>query len=176
MVLKEHLLTTDYLQISLQEAKHRMENIRQELKSLLKIHQAILTKQEKLYFERSLQAPLRLPVFYGLPKVHKTPIILRPIMSSCSSLLSIFSNWLDYKMKDLLPLIKSYLKNSTTVINDLKHINMPNGALLFSANAKSMYTNIDTPTGIKAVEDFIQMNKDQIPTNFSTKLFLRTLQ
>jgi len=50
-------------------------------------------------------------------------------MSICSSLRSIFFNWLDYKMKDLLPLVKSYLKNSTTVINDLKHINLPNGAL-----------------------------------------------
>jgi hypothetical protein len=51
-------------------------------------------------------------------------------------------------MKDLLPLVKSYLKNSATVVDDLKHINLPKWALLFSTNAKSMYTNIDTPTGI----------------------------
>jgi len=110
MVLKEHLLTPDYLQISQLEAKHRMESLTQTLKNLLKNHQEILSKPEILYFERSLQLPLRLPVFYGLPKVHKTPITLRPVVSSCGSLLSIFSTWLDYKMKDLLPMVKSYLK------------------------------------------------------------------
>jgi hypothetical protein len=176
MVLKEHLLTPDYLQISQLEAKHRMESLTQTLKNLLKNHQEILSKPEILYFERSLQLPLRLPVFYGLPKVHKTPITLRPVVSSCGSLLSIFSTWLDYKMKDLLPMVKSYLKNSTTVINDLKHIVLPKDALLFSADATSMYTNIDTPTGLKAVEDFIHSNLTQIPTDCPTELFLKTLQ
>jgi hypothetical protein len=109
MALTEHLLTPDYLQISQLEAKHRMENLTQTLKKLLKTHQEILSKPEILYFERSLQLPLRLPVFYGLPKVHKTPVTLRPVVSSCGSLLSIFSTWLD-KMKDLLPMVKSYLK------------------------------------------------------------------
>jgi len=50
---------------------NRMENLKQNLKSLLQTHQAILTKQEKLYFNRSLETPHGLPVFYGLPKVHK---------------------------------------------------------------------------------------------------------
>ena len=176
MALTEHLLTPDYLQISQLEAKHRMENLTQTLKKLLKTHQEILSKPEILYFERSLQLPLRLPVFYGLPKVHKTPVKLRPVVSSCGSLLSIFSTWLDYKMKDLLPMVKSYLKNSTTVINDLKHMVLPKNALLFSADATSMYTNIDTPTGLKAVEDFIHSNIAEIPTNFPTELFLKTLQ
>ncbi len=71
MVLKEHLLTKDYSWILPLEAKNRMENLKQNLKSLLQTHQAILTKQEKLYFNRSLETPHGLPVFYGLPKVHK---------------------------------------------------------------------------------------------------------
>jgi hypothetical protein len=71
MVLKEHLLTKDYSWILPLEAKNRMEKLKQNLKSLLQTHQAILTKQEKLYFNRSLETPHGLPVFYGLPKVHK---------------------------------------------------------------------------------------------------------
>jgi hypothetical protein len=39
-----------------------------------------------------------------------------------------------------------------------------------------MYTNIDTPTGLKAVEDFIHSNLTQIPTDCPTELFLKTLQ
>jgi len=161
MVLKEHLLTKDYSQILPLEAKRRMENLKQNLISLLQTHQAILTKQEKLYFNRSLETQHRLPVFYGLPKVHKNPVSLRPIISTCGSLLSIFSIWLDFKMKELLQLVKSYLKNSATVINDLKNLIIPQEALLFSTDVKSMYTNIDTNTGLNAIEKFISSNQTQ---------------
>jgi len=120
MVLKEHLLTKDYSQILPLEAKRRMENLKQNLISLLQTHQAILTKQEKLYFNRSLETQHRLPVFYGLPKVHKNPVSLRPIISTCGSLLSIFSIWLDFKMKELLQLVKSYLKTQQRLLMILK--------------------------------------------------------
>jgi hypothetical protein len=78
-------------------------------------------------------------------------------------------------MKDLLPLVKSYIKNSMTIIDDLKELFIPDGALIFTADAKSMYTNIDTTTGVAAIRDFITVNQDQIPNNFPTDLFLRTL-
>jgi hypothetical protein len=39
-----------------------------------------------------------------------------------------------------------------------------------------MYTNIDTTTGLKSVEDFILTNYNQLPTDFPTELFLRILQ
>jgi len=107
--------------------------------------------------------------------VHKIPVTLRPVVSSSSSFLSIFSNWLDYKMKDLLPLVRSYIKNSSTVLDDLQSIILPENTLLFSADAKSMYTNIDTPTGISAIRDFIAANTAKLPPEFPTSLFLRIL-
>jgi len=79
-------------------------------------------------------------------------------------------------MKDLPPLTKSYIKNSTSVIQDLSSLQLPEEAQLFSADAKSMYTNIDTATGLKSVEDFILTNYNQLPTDFPTELFLRILQ
>jgi hypothetical protein len=39
-----------------------------------------------------------------------------------------------------------------------------------------MYTNIDTPTGITAIRDFIQTNKNQISDNFPVNLFLEILE
>jgi len=62
-----------------------------------------------------------------------------------------------------------------TIIDDLKELFIPDGALIFTADAKSMYTNIDTATGVAAIRDFIIVNQDQIPTNFPTELFLPTL-
>jgi hypothetical protein len=62
--------------------------------------------------------------------------------------MSVFSTWLDFKTKELLSLISSYTRNSTDVIRDLKSLMLPKGATIFSADAKSKYTNIDTDLGI----------------------------
>jgi hypothetical protein len=99
---------------------------------------------------------------------------LRPVISSSGSFLAIFSVWLDYKMKDL-PLVKSYIKNSTSLIRDLKSIQIPQEALLFTANTTCMYTNIDMATGILAIRNFIEMSLHSLPQNFPTDLFLYIL-
>ncbi len=138
VLLQEHLLTTSYTQLTKETAKNNIENLKLLFKNLLRQHQSILSESEVTYFQRSLQTHCRIPIFYGLPKVHKTPISLRPVVSSCGSFMSILSNWLDYKMKILLPLVKSYTKNSLDIITDLKALTIPSNALLFSADAKAM--------------------------------------
>jgi arsenate reductase-like glutaredoxin family protein len=175
-VLQEHLLTKDYIQLSEREALNRMENLKLHLKNIIKEHHNSLPKTETTYFERSLKAHFRLPIFYGLPKVHKTPMSLRPVVSSTNSLLATFSIWLDYKMKDLLPLTSSYLKDSYTLIQELKDLQLPETAKLFTADAKSMYTNIDTATGLTTMTDFLAANQDKLPTGFPSTLFLQILE
>jgi hypothetical protein len=77
-------------------------------------------------------------------------------------------------MMELLPFVRSYIKNSTTIFCNLKHFTIPEGALLFSADAKSMYTNIDIATGVSALRDFISSNAKNLPPNFPTA-FLQIL-
>jgi hypothetical protein len=78
-------------------------------------------------------------------------------------------------MKILLLLVKSYTKNSLDIITDLKALTMPSNALLFSADAKAMYTNIDTNTGVNSIRLFLNENSRKIPSNFPTDLFLEVL-
>jgi hypothetical protein len=98
-VLKEHLLTKDYKQLSPMEATDKITDLTKLLKNLIKTHHQHLSKDELMYFQRSFQQHFRLPIFYGLPKVHKNPVTLRPVVSTTNSLLAVFSIWLDYKMK-----------------------------------------------------------------------------
>jgi len=79
-------------------------------------------------------------------------------------------------MKELLPLIKSYTKKSFEVLGDLKTLDIPSNALLYSADAKSMYTNIDTTVGIQSFRDFFASHKTLIPVNIPVNLFLRILE
>lgn len=175
-ILQEHLLTKDYQRLSPESAKQLLRNLSTTLKSLITSNATKLTKAELTYFQRSLTNHHRIPIFYGLPKVHKTPFSLRPVVSTSGSLLAIFSTWLDFKMKDLLPYVLSYTKNSESIIKDLQHLHLPEEALLFTADAKSMYTNIDSNTGITSIRDFITTNISQLPQDFPTDLFLQTLK
>jgi hypothetical protein len=101
---------------------------------------------------------------------------LHPVVSCSNSLMSVFSNWLDHKMKELLPLIQSHIVNSTTVVNNLKNVTLPKEATIFSANATSMYTNIDTDIGLATFQSFFQDNSDKKPNEFQVELFLQLLE
>jgi len=79
-------------------------------------------------------------------------------------------------MKQLLPFVKSYIKNSFTVIQDLSTMEIPEKAFLFSADAKSMYTNINTNIGVQAIKDFITSNEESLPSDFPSNLFLQILE
>jgi hypothetical protein len=174
-MIQEHLLSKDYTRLTKQEAYQKIELLRTKLKGHILSAQNSLSKAEQTYFDRSFKLSHRIPILYGLPKVHKIPMTLRPVVSSTNSLLSVFSTWLDFKTKELLPLIKSYTRNSIDIITDLRTLTLPKGAAIFSADAKSMYTNIDTELGISTFKDFLQTNQDKIPENFPTNLFLTIL-
>ena len=81
-----------------------------------------------------------------------------------------------FRSGPLIPLIKSYTKKSIDVINDLKDLRFPNNAVIFSADAKSMYTNIDTDITIASFQEFFTRNFTKIPTDFPVNLFLEILE
>jgi hypothetical protein len=174
-VLKEHLLTASYSRLTAKEAKDTMDDIKIILKNLIESNLIYLSKAESTYFQRSLQTYHRLPIFYGLPKVHKTPFTLKPVVSGTNSLLAIFSDWLDYKLKELLPYVNSYIKDSSTVIKELKELHIPKEALLFSADATSMYTNVETPLGVASIQNFINDHRDKLPPNYPAELITQIL-
>ncbi len=165
-VLTEHLCTTSYLQLNSTIAVHQIAHTKQRLIEAFQAHRHTLTQPELDFFTRSFTNRHRIPIFYRMPKVHKTPLQLRPVISCINSFPSIFSMWLDFRMHELLHLIPSYIKNSTELIHGLKNLTLPQNARLFTADASSMYTNIDTRTGIEAFQHLFTLYTDLIPEDF----------
>jgi hypothetical protein len=58
----------------------------------------------------------------------------------------------------------------------LKELHIPENALHFAADAKFMYTNINTANGIETLKDYLNDNKDNLPKNFPTALFIKILE
>ena len=85
-------------------------------------------------------------------KIHKDPVNVRPIVCCSGTLLNCLSRWLDHWLQKLKPFIKTYIKNSTQLLEKLEALGiLPPDAYFFTADAKSMYTNIDTDHAILVI-------------------------
>jgi hypothetical protein len=144
MALTEHLQNGNaYRRLSPEDASSLVANTKNELKQLITEYANCLSKAEHIYFKRSYKVDHRIPLFYLTMKVHKTPMASRPVMSCVGSFNEIFSKWLDYQMSRLLPLSKTYLRDSSQVLSKLKSLGqLPPNARLFTADAVSMYTKL----------------------------------
>ena len=143
-VLTEHLLSKAYSNIPPLEASAYLHQTKTSLQSLYRSHKTKLSPAERQYFERSFPETHRNPMFYIVPKVQKEPVKYRPVVSCINSFNAIFSTWLDYKMKQLLHCIPTYLKDSNDLLTDLAALpKLPENARIFTADATAMYTNID---------------------------------
>ena len=176
--LDDHLEHTDtYRRLTEKEAGRLIAATQQQLQSLISLFSRSLTKAMRIYFKRSLKQKLRTPQFYVTMKVHKTPWATRPVVSCVGSHNEIFSKWLDDQMKRLLPLSPTYLRDSNQVLDDLAELGpLPSAARLFTADARSMYTNINTQHALEVFHLWFARCPDEIPPGFPKTLFLRTLE
>ena len=96
-------------------------------------------------------------------KVHKDPWKTRPVVCCAGTLLNQLSKWLDFWLQKLKPFVPSYLKNSDELIKKLKKLGRcPINARLFTADAQSMYTNIDTPHAILVIGRWLDSLKTKL--------------
>jgi hypothetical protein len=139
-----------------------------------------LNLAKKTYFNWSIKAePIRQPPqFYILPKVHKTPWKTRPVVSCVGSFNEIASKWLDYRLLKVVDLCPSYTKDSYQILEELANLGaLPPNARLFTANAMSMYTNIDTEHGLEIIEKWLDLHQTKIKVkypNFPFQLIKQT--
>ena len=79
---------------------------------------------------------------YFLPKVHKDPLKVRPIVSCTNGPTQEASAFLDKLLQPQMKRVKSYVKNSTDLVNILESLQVPTNAYLITLDIESLYTNI----------------------------------
>ena len=85
------------------------------------------------------------PKFYGIPKVHKDfqnfpPV--RPIIAQTGSPLAPSARFIDHVLQPIARSYADYIYNSTTLINMLDSIFVPEGAILVTIDVVSLYPSI----------------------------------
>ncbi|XP_072392054.1 uncharacterized protein [Diabrotica undecimpunctata] len=84
----------------------------------------------------------RCPKLYGLPKVHKDGLPLRPIVSSIGSPLQPLARFLAEKLQPYAEEADSYVKNAGHFIERIKDVTLGPGHLLVSFDVVSLFTNV----------------------------------
>lgn len=94
-----------------------------------------------------------------LPKIHKTLWPQsdmppgRPIISDVNSVSRNVANFLDYFLKPLAQMAKSYLSDTYHVIGILKGIALPENAIFFTLDVESLYTKVPIDETITLISD-----------------------
>ena len=87
--------------------------------------------------------PARIPLFYGIPKVHKPNIPLLPIVSACDSPTKQLSNYVTHFIQPLVEILSSYIRDSKHFPQLLESVPpLPENAILLTADVTSLYTNM----------------------------------
>ncbi|XP_065893450.1 uncharacterized protein [Dysidea avara] len=93
---------------------------------------------------------VRLARFYSLLKIHKNPMRIRPIVSSCNSPTENISQFLDYWLQHSMRTLPSYLQDTNQLINNLCSLSVPEDSWLVTVDVKSLYTCIPHKEGVEA--------------------------
>ena len=156
--LNDHLNCRDtYKKLSKDSALQHMATVRKKVNSFLYKHRKTLTNEEKLFIrKRTAEVEDPFPVLYLLMKVHKQPLKTRPVVSCSGSLLHPLGVWLDTALQPIATSLPSFIGSSYDLKEALQNIDiLPPSALLFTADAISMYTNIDTYRAIGSIRSFL---------------------
>jgi len=88
---------------------------------------------------------------------------IRHIVSSCSSTTENISQYVDYWLQPLMKNLPSYLKTSTELINEFKHLQIEPDTILVTVDVKSLYTCIPHKDGIDACKEALNFTKEDNP-------------
>ena len=116
---------------------------------------------------------LGIPYFYAMPKMHKKPWALRPVVSGVSSVMESLSKWLDVQLQSVVHLCPCYLKDSWHFLNDIRDLKNLQGCKLVSSDADAFYTNINTDHAIEILGKWFALHQEQLAENFPKELVLQ---
>jgi hypothetical protein len=98
--------------------------------------------------------------FYLLPKIHKQPVVGRPICSSVGWIFENASKVLDHYLKPLLAHVNTHLSDSLSLLHTLSETPIPPHAIFLTYDVQSLYPSIPTDAGIAAVRSMLETHGD----------------
>ncbi|KAG8238481.1 hypothetical protein J437_LFUL004944 [Ladona fulva] len=93
------------------------------------------------------------PRLYGLPKVHKEGIPLRPIVNGINSPTYLLARYLSKLLTPLIGESNRAVKNSAEFVTTLKQLKLDNGGMLVSFDVVSLFTKVPIQESLILIEE-----------------------
>ena len=139
-----------------------------------------ISEKEIKYFVYDYMNSSNLGKLYFLPKIHKkiSNVAGRLVISNCETPTEKSSEFLDYNLKPVMQRSCSYIKDSGDVIEEIERIsNIPDDAILVTADVVGLYLGIAHELGLKALEEALEKRDSiQISTSDHVKMAKFVLQ
>ena len=133
-----------------------------------KLNSKILTLKKTDAFDTQRYYRLRCsvpqpPKLYGLPKLHKPGIPMRPIVSFCGSPTYQLSKYLTTILLPLTDKSRRKLQSTENFIDAIKTVQIPDDYKLVSFDVKSLFTSIPLQLALHCTETAIQQSTVKLP-------------
>ena len=134
-----------------------------------------LSEAKYIYLNRAYKETNQLGRFRMTSKVHKNPVKMRPVVCCAGTRMNHLSKWLDFQLQRLKPFVPTYLRDSHDLLARLRNLDgLPSNARLFTADAVSMYTNIDTDHALSVIGTW--MDNLELPAGFPLRAVKDAMQ
>ena len=101
-----------------------------------------------------------IPTFYGLPKVHKAGVPLRPIVSSRGSVTYNTSKELARILKPLACRSTFSVQNTMDFVEQVKNIRLQPQECIVSCDVKALFTSVPIKPAIKIIKQLLEDDKE----------------
>ena len=98
------------------------------------------------------QTDTQLSKFYGLPKIHKPDVPLRPIISLINNSTYFISKIICTILNNSIRKLPFFVKNSLHVLNKLNGLLIPDDYILVSFDVTSLFTNISLERVVESIQ------------------------
>ena len=139
------------------EARARDEELRLEIRRWLIKFSNSVELDARNYIRSKLDETESDPFgyFYLLYKIHKSPLKTRPVCSDCASTPHALGIWVDSMLQPIVKAMPSYFKDSFTLTKILRKLKLSGKCSIFSFDAISMYTKINTEDCLARLSAFL---------------------
>ena len=139
-----------------------------------------MSETKMKYFVYDYKNASNLGKLYFFPKIHKrlSNVPGHPVISNCGTPTKKASEFLDYHLKPVMQMSWSYIKDSGDFIEKIRRIsNIPDDAILVTADVVGSYPSIPHELGLKALEEALEKRDSiQISTSDLVKMAKFVLQ
>ena len=132
--------------------------------------------KEEVY-RRLYQTGAGSPKFYGLPKIHKSGIPLRPIISSIGTVTYNTAKKLARILKSPVGLSNHHVHNTMDFVEQIKEVKLKKEESMVSYDVTALFTSVPIPPVLKIIEEKLTNDKDLLQrTSMNTRHIIRLLE